>query len=79
MLELKGTIPDLKEPTYFALHFGNEIIHYTVAETKICWAVLRKKKKITQDPGFKNCGQPMRVFLAVLLYKGIVQKPVEHW
>ena len=81
---LKVTVPDLKEPTdYFSLYFDNDIIDYIVTETNRFADQFLEQNEITPSSRAQEWRETnpneMRVFLAVLLYEGIIQKPVENW
>lgn len=76
---LKFTITGLKEPiAYFLIYMVTK--SYRNKNQQIYWPVFRKERidaKI-QD-WWETHSNDMRVFPAILLYEGLVQKPVEEW
>lgn len=81
---LKTNIAGLKEPIdYFSLYFDDEIVDYIVIETNRFADQFLERNELTpssrvQDWKETNSSE-IRVFLAILLYEGVVQKPVEGW
>lgn len=78
------TVPGLKEPVdYFQSFFDNEIMDHIVCETNRFADQFIEKNELTPRSRAQDWKattvEEMFLFLAILLYEGIIKKPVENW
>ena len=81
---LKVPTTDFDDPVNIFNHFfDDELIEYIVTETNRYADNFLETNELTPSARAQNWketnGREMRLFLAILIYMGIVQKPVEEW
>lgn len=77
-------VGNLEDPLdFFNLFFDEELMNYIASETNRFADQFLEKTELTPSARAQNWketdAKEMRIFLAILLYEGIIQKPVEEW
>lgn len=80
-LKISGHLEDPLD--FFSLFFDQELVDYIVSETNRFADQFLERTELTPSARAQNWketdAKEIRIFLAILLYEGIIQKPVEEW